>query len=130
MRFEIPDRELSWSFSPTGGPGGQHANRSSTRVELRFDVRTSTVFDEQLRARILAVTGDEVRIVEDRSRSQATNRKRARRRLDAVLASAAKPPPPPRRATRPTAASRRRRIEAKRHRSTTKQMRKKPGAED
>ncbi len=77
MRFDIPDSELRWRFGPSGGPGGQHANKSSTRAELSFEIETSRAFDEPMRERLVEKLGVEVRITEDGSRSQATNRKRA-----------------------------------------------------
>jgi ribosome-associated protein len=130
VAFDIPDRELTWKFSPTGGPGGQHANKSSTRVELRFDVASSVAFDDRARSRIVARVGREVRIVEDRSRSQATNRKRALRRLHAVLDGASKPDPPQRKPTRPSLAARRKRVDKKRSRGQTKSLRRSPGLDD
>ena len=130
MSFDIPDTELQWRFSPTGGPGGQHANKTSTRVELTFDVANSHAFDDRLRARLIGKVGSEVRLSEDGSRSQATNRKRALRRLQSILDAAAKPDPPPRKPTRPSRAAKRRRAEAKRRRSETKAMRRKPGNDD
>lgn len=130
VSFDIPDRELLWKFSPTGGPGGQHANKSSTRVELRFDVSSSSVFSDRMRARILSRVGEEIRIVEDRSRSQATNRKRALRRLHATLDGASKPDPPRRKATRPSRAQRRKRVDDKRSRGRTKSMRRPPDVGD
>ncbi|MCZ7533325.1 MAG: alternative ribosome rescue aminoacyl-tRNA hydrolase ArfB [Acidimicrobiia bacterium] len=126
LSFNIPDRELQWRFSPTGGPGGQHANKTSTRVELRFDVETSSAIDERSRARIVSKVGPEIRIVEDRSRSQATNRKRALRRLEAILDGAAKPDPPSRRSTKPSRSARKKRVDEKRKRSQTKLLRKPP----
>jgi ribosome-associated protein len=126
MTFDIPDRELSWKFTPTGGPGGQHANKSSTRVELRFEVAASVVFDDRTRSRIVSKVGDEIRIVEDRSRSQATNRKRALRRLHAVLDGASKPDPPQRKPTQPSRAARRKRVDDKRSRGQTKSLRRPP----
>ncbi len=130
MSFDIPDRELQWRFSPTGGPGGQHANKSSTRVELRFDVGSSVAVDDRLKARIVSRLGPVIRIIEDRSRSQATNRKRALRRLEALLDGATKPDPPERRRTKPTRAARRRRIDSKRRRSDTKFLRKGPDPDE
>lgn len=130
MAFDIPDRELSWKFSPTGGPGGQHANKSSTRVELRFDVGASSAFDERTRSRIISRLGEEIRIVEDRSRSQATNRKRALRRLHALIDGASKPDPPQRKPTRPSRSARRRRLDDKRSRGQTKSLRRSPGVDD
>lgn len=126
LSFDIPDRELRWRFSPTGGPGGQHANKTSTRVELRFDVTASTAIDDRIRTRIVSRVGGEIRIVEDRSRSQATNHSRARRRLDAILEGAAKPDAPPRRATKLPPGARQQRIDDKRRRSVTKLLRKPP----
>lgn len=133
--FDIPEGELSWRFDPSGGPGGQHANRSATRVELRFDVSVSSVFDEDTRERLLArlasrlVDGALVVTVED-TRSQARNRDIARQRLDALLTDAAAPEPPPRKPTKPSRRVRRRRAERKRARAETKRLRRKPGPED
>lgn len=126
MDFNIPASELRWRFGPSGGPGGQHANRSSTRAELTFDVEKSRAFDDAVRERIVAKIGPEVRITEDGSRSQATNRKRAVARLQAILAEASKPDPPPRRRTRPSRAARMRRLDAKAARGATKHHRRKP----
>jgi ribosome-associated protein len=130
VAFDIPDRELSWKFSPTGGPGGQHANKSSTRVELRFDVAASAAFDERTRSRIISRVGADIRILEDRSRSQATNRKRALRRLHALVDSASKPDPPQRKLTRPSRSARRMRLDDKRSRGQTKSLRRSPGVDD
>lgn len=129
-RFEIPDAEIQWRFDTSGGPGGQHANRSATRVELRFDIETSQAFDDDMRDRLIARLGREVRISESRSRSQAINRTRAIRRLHAELEDAARPGPAPRRATRPTRTAQRRRLAAKRRRSRIKQDRKPPALDD
>ncbi len=130
MRFDIPDSELRWRFDTSGGPGGQHANRSATRVELSFDVSASRAFDETTRDRLISALGPRVRIVEGGSRSQATNRKRAVRRLHAILEEAARPAPPPRRATRPSLAAHRRRLESKRARGRLKRQRARPTTED
>jgi ribosome-associated protein len=133
--FEIPEGELTWRFDPSGGPGGQHANRSATRVELRFDVAGSSVFDEATRARILdrlesRLLDGAVVVTVDETRSQARNRDLARQRLDELLEDAAAPPPPPRRPTKPSRGVRRRREQRKRARSETKRLRRKPGPED
>ncbi len=128
----IPDDELSWTFSPTGGPGGQHANRSSTRAELRFDVATSRAFDDDTRRRIVArLDGDtEMVVVADDSRSQWRNRQIARRRLAERLTEATRPDPPKRRPTKPSRSARRRPVDEKRARSRTKTLRKSPGTDD
>ena len=126
----IPSQELHWSFGTSGGPGGQHANRSNTRAELRFDLATSTVFPPATRTWMLERLGnravDGVVIVSvDESRSQWRNRSIARRRLVEWLEEAMRRPTP-RRRTRPTRASKERRLEGKRARSETKRLRRKP----
>ena len=130
MRFDIPDSELRWRFGPSGGPGGQHANKSSTRAELTFDIEDSRAFDEPMRECLLEKLGSEIRITEDGSRSQATNRKKAVRRLHAILEEAARPDPPERRRTKPSRAARRRRRDEKRARSQAKARRRKPTNDD
>jgi len=129
-RFDIPDSELQWRFDPSGGPGGQHANKSSTRADLRFNIETSRAFDDPMRKRLVDKLGSEIRITEDGSRSQATNRKRAVRRLDAVLEDAARPDPPKRRPTTPSKSARRRRLDDKRARGAKKHTRKPPTLDD
>jgi ribosome-associated protein len=126
MRFEIPDSELQWRFGPSGGPGGQHANKAATRAELTFDVAASSAFAEDVHERLMSRLGRSIRIVEDGSRSQVTNRREALRRLHAVLEDAARPPPRPRRATRPSRSARMRRLESKRARGRTKEQRRSP----
>lgn len=128
----IPAGELVWTFSPTGGPGGQHANRSSTRAELRFDVGASRAFDDETRQRVLARLATEgmVTVIVDETRSQWRNRQVARQRLADRIGSALKPEPPRRRRTRPSRAARRRRIDEKRARSRTKSLRRRPASED
>lgn len=130
MRFDIPSSELQWTFGPSGGPGGQHANKSATRAELKFNIETSRAFDDAMQQRLTERLGIEVRITEDGSRSQATNRKRAIRRLNAILEDAARPDPPKRRPTRPSRSARRRRLHDKRARSETKKARKSPTGDD
>jgi len=130
MRFEIPDSELQWRFGPSGGPGGQHANKSATRADLTFDVAASEVFEDSMRVRLINKLGSRVRITEDGSRSQSTNRKRAVRRLHARLDDAARPDPPSRRRTRPSRAARQRRLDTKRARSATKATRRPPTRDD
>lgn len=126
----VPASELEWSFSPSGGPGGQHANRSHTRAELRFDLASSQSFPPELRQRMIDRLGSRtvdgvVVISVDESRSQWRNRSIARQRLAELLAGAERTPRP-RRPTKPTRASRRRRVEGKRARSEVKRMRRRP----
>jgi ribosome-associated protein len=130
----ISDDELHWTFSPSGGPGGQHANRSNTRAELRFDPAASSSIPDNLRHRMLEalenrLVGSVVVVAVDDSRSQWRNRQIARKRLAELLSDAARPPAPPRRRTKPSRAARRRRLESKRRRSETKRLRRRPGAD-
>jgi ribosome-associated protein len=125
----VPRRELEVSFSPSGGPGGQHANRSNTRVELRFDVAGSTAFGPGQRSRVIERLGNEIRIVADDERSQLRNRSLAERRLVEKL-QAALHVEPPRRPTKPTKASKRRRVEGKQRRGEIKRARARPTSDD
>jgi ribosome-associated protein len=126
----IPLDELEWRFSGPGGPGGQHANTSNTRVEVRFDVEGSPSLTPSQRARLLDRFGPVVRVVAADTRSQARNRELALSRLRERLADALRTPRA-RRATAPTRAARRRRIEAKRRRGDLKRQRRmRPGTED
>ena len=70
----IPRNELQVSFSTSGGPGGQHANRSHTRVELRLDLEASSAFGPVQRQRVIDRLGPEIRVVVDEERSQTRNR--------------------------------------------------------
>jgi len=117
------------SFSPSGGPGGQHANRSHTRVELRLDLESSSAFGPVQRQRVIDRLGPELRIVVDDERSQTRNRALAEQRLVERLREALHVDPP-RRATKPTRASKERRIADKQRRAQVKQSRRKPGASD
>jgi ribosome-associated protein len=121
----IPLAELTWRFSRSGGPGGQHANTSDTRVEVRFDVAASPSLGPRQRARLLERLGDEVRVVASDERSQARNRDLALERLAARLAEALRVEAP-RRPTRPSKASVRRRLDDKRRQSERKAERRRP----
>jgi ribosome-associated protein len=121
----VPRAELDVQFTRSGGPGGQHANKTSTRVELSFDVATSTAFSEAQRALVVSRLGPVVRVVADDERSQLRNRALAEQRLAAKLAAALHVDRP-RRATRPSRAAVDRRIAAKKRRSDTKSTRRRP----
>ncbi len=82
----IPLDELEWRFSASGGPGGQHANTSNTKAEVRFDVAASPSLGPRQRARLLERLGPVVRVVASDERSQARNRELAMQRLAARLA--------------------------------------------
>ena len=134
QEISIAGDELLWTFSPSGGPGGQHANKSNTRAELRFDLATSQAIPDALRGRMLAtlenrIVGGVVLVTVDDSRSQWRNRQMARKRLAELLAAAARPPAPPRRKTKPSRAARQRRLDAKRRRGQTKRLRNRPGSD-
>lgn len=119
----IPADELVESFSRSGGPGGQHANKVSTRVEIRFDIAGSKVLGERQRERLVAAFGPEVRVVVDEERSQIRNRMIARERLAGRIRSALAPVKT-RRPTRRTRGSQIRRLEAKRRRGQLKAQRR------
>lgn len=127
-RYEIPEHELDETFETSGGPGGQHANRSSTAVRLRFPVLTSSL-PEDVRHALVEKLGEQVEITAADSRSQFRNRAIARKRLAEKLEEALVPEAP-RRPTRPTRASRRRRLAAKRARSEKKRLRRRPDPEE
>jgi ribosome-associated protein len=114
----VPARALSWRFSRSGGPGGQHVNTSDTRVELVSDL-THLAGPEEVVARVRERLGDEVRVVAASERSQRANREEATRRLLRRIEAASRAPRP-RRATRPTASSVEARLEEKRRRSRRK----------
>lgn len=121
----IPLAELTWRFSRSGGPGGQHANTSDTRVEVRFDVAGSPSLGPRQRARLRERLGDELWVAASDERSQARNRDLALRRLADRLAQELRVDPP-RRATKPTKASVNRRLQDKRRRATRKADRRRP----
>lgn len=125
----IPRHELQVSFSASGGPGGQHANKSATRVELRLDLEHSTAFGPGQRRRVIERLGPEIRVVVDDERSQLRNRQLAEERLVARLQSALHIDPP-RRPTKPTKGSKRRRLDAKSRRSEVKRQRRRPRSDD
>jgi ribosome-associated protein len=121
----IPLGEIDVRFSASGGPGGQHANKAATRVELTFDVAGSPSIAERHRARIVERLGPVVRVVVDEHRSQSRNRALAYERLRARLSSALHVEPP-RRATKPSRRAKERRLQAKKQRSQTKAHRRRP----
>jgi len=133
--LRIPLAELSFRFSHSSGPGGQHVQKTSTRVELLFDVANSATLSEAQRARILErLTGyidstGLLHLVVQTERSQLRNREEALGRFRALLRQALKRRKP-RRPTRPTAASRERRLHAKERRRQIKQWRGRVQDED
>lgn len=122
----IPDGELTWRFSRSSGPGGQHVNTTDTRVQLSFDLAGSDVFPAELQQRMLARLGDDVMVVADEHRSQLRNRRAAEDRLAELLEEAMRPPPPARRATKPSRRAKQRRLDQKKQRGETKRLRGRP----
>jgi ribosome-associated protein len=124
----IPRAELSFRASRAGGPGGQHVNTSSTRVELVWNVESSPSLNDAQRARIQDKLANrinaagELLLAEGGSRSQHQNREAVVERLRDLLTEALHIPKP-RRKTRPTRASKERRLQSKKHRSEVKKMR-------
>jgi ribosome-associated protein len=121
----IPVSEIELRFSRSSGPGGQHAQKTETRVEATFDVEASSGLSEAQKARVLRRAGPVIRVVAQDERSQARNRELAVERLVASLREALKVERR-RRPTKPTAASRERRLDEKRRRGQVKQLRRPP----
>ncbi len=134
-RFLPPEAELSERFILTGGPGGQHVNRTETGVQLSYDVAASDFLDPASKVRLARLAGrrmdsDGVLTIEAKShRSQRRNREDARTRL-AELIEQASHAPRRRIPTRPTRTAKRKRLEAKRQRGQIKRGRGKPDPTD
>lgn len=130
--LSIPAEELQFSVSRSGGPGGQHVNKTSSRVLLRFDVDGSESLSERQKSRLRSCLATRInregvlRVVCGRHRSQAANRREALARF-AELVRAALRPPRKRVATKVPNRTRRRRLEQKRRRSEVKRRRRAPG---
>jgi ribosome-associated protein len=129
--LSLPAAELQFRFSTGGGPGGQHVNKTATRVTLLFDVANSPSLDEETRARLLNRLGTRLdrrgmlHIDVHDSRSQWQNRETAIARMQSVLAEALVEQPP-RRPTRPSRQARETRLEEKRRRGDIKKERQQP----
>jgi ribosome-associated protein len=131
----IPATELKEQTSLSGGPGGQHANKTESRVTLSWNLVQSEALGPGLKARLtsrlasrLTLDG-EVQVHVDTHRSQHRNREEARERLAGLLIDALKVDKP-RRKTKPSRRSKERRLEGKRQRAQTKQGRKRPSDSD
>ncbi|WGL51352.1 alternative ribosome rescue aminoacyl-tRNA hydrolase ArfB [Nocardioides sp. BP30] len=122
----IPDSDLSWRFSRSSGPGGQHVNTTDTRVQLSFDLAGSAAFPDRLKERLLARLGGEVVVVASEQRSQLRNRRAAEERLARILEEAMRPPQAARVPTKPSKGSQQRRINHKKRRSEIKRLRGRP----
>lgn len=126
----IPDREISFRFSRSSGPGGQNVNRRETQVELIFDVAGSPSLGPRQRARAmerLATRLDasgKLHIVASEARTQGQNREIALDRFRSLMLAALAPDPPKRKATRPGRKATERRLNSKRRRSLQKRERR------
>jgi ribosome-associated protein len=124
----LPVSEIEMRVSRSSGPGGQHAQKSSTRVEASFDVGASSALTETQKRRVVARAGPVLRAVAQDERSQSRNRELAVERLVGKLREALAVPRR-RMPTKPTSAARQRRLEDKRRRARTKALRRPPGRE-
>ncbi len=134
-QLAIPLSELGFRFSRSGGPGGQHVNRTATRVELLFDVAHSPSLTEEQRQRLLKRLAGRIdsegilRVAAQSERSQLRNRQEATERLQTLLRQALHIPKRRRRSKVPRWA-RERRLAQKRRRSETKRYRRKVRGDD
>jgi ribosome-associated protein len=119
----LPLSEVDFQFSRSSGPGGQHAQKSETRVVAVFDVEASSALTETQKRRVVAKAGPVLRAVAQDERSRTRNRELALERLVAALREALRVERK-RKPTKPTAASRERRLEKKKRRSHTKRLRR------
>ena len=119
----LPLAEIVLRTSRSSGPGGQHAQKSETRVEAVFDVEASTALSDVQKRRVVAKAGPVLRAVAQDERSQLRNRELAIDRLVARLAEALKVERK-RVATKPSRAAREQRLVAKKRRSETKRLRR------
>jgi ribosome-associated protein len=124
-RLTIPSDEVVLRVTTSGGPGGQHANRSLTRVVATFDVEASAVLSNADRVLLMETIGSVVRTSASRFRSQGQNRSAALEQLTEKIAVALTRAPP-RRATIPTKGSKIRRVDEKKARGRVKQQRRRP----
>jgi ribosome-associated protein len=127
-RVRIPGDELTERFSRSSGPGGQGVNTTDSRVELVWDLGSSSlpadVLDRLRRRLGSRLSGDELIVAASERRSQLRNREAARERMTQLVRGALGPPPPPRRPTRPSRGATERRLESKRRRAETKRRRR------
>lgn len=135
MPAPIPPSEFTFRATKAGGPGGQHVNTSSTRVELWWNPAGSRALSSDELARVLRALGHRLdaegwlRVVSAATRSQLRNREAAEERLQKLVA-AALVPPRPRKKTRPPRAAAEHRLEQKKLRSATKAKRRPPPTDD
>ena len=124
----LPEAELMWRFSRSGGPGGQHVNTSDSQVELRFDLAATEALPEVWKQRALErlagrLVDGVLTVRSSEHRSQWRNRETAAVRMASLLAEATAPPPKPRRPTRVPRGINERRLQQKKQRAQTKRGR-------
>jgi len=133
--FHLPLSELDYLASRSGGPGGQHVNTSSTRIELWWDLANSPSLDPERRELLLRRlasrldSAGRLRLVSSGTRSQLRNKEAATERLQTLLAEAMVPPKK-RKRTKPSKAAKAARLEGKRRRAATKERRRAPLPDD
>jgi ribosome-associated protein len=125
-RLAIPVEEIDFRYSRSSGPGGQHAQKTETRVEAVFDVDVSQTLSDSQKQRLRRKAGPVIRAVAQDERSRMQNRELALERLAAAI-RAGLHVERKRRPTKPTAAARERRLEGKKRRGRTKRLRRPPG---
>jgi ribosome-associated protein len=130
----VPEHELSWRFSRSGGPGGQSVNTADSRVELSLDVAQTSALSPLLRQRALNRLADRlvdevITVTASEHRSQLRNREAAMTRMAELLRTAIAPPATPRKRTRPSKAAKERRITEKKRRGEIKRLRR-PSPDD
>lgn len=135
MKFTIPSEELQFRATRSGGPGGQHVNTSSTRVEVRWNIAASPSLSDRQRERLLQRLPTRIdrhgvlRVVAAARRSQHQNRQAALERLQ-DLVDRALAEPRPRKKTKPSRAARRARLDAKHHQGAKKRDRRRVEPDD
>ncbi|MGP9838426.1 alternative ribosome rescue aminoacyl-tRNA hydrolase ArfB [Arthrobacter sp. 179] len=130
----IPAPELGWRFSRASGPGGQHVNKTDSRVELFWNIDDSTTVNEEQRELLLDRLGSRlvagaITVTSSEQRSQRRNRETAVEKLAQLIREGLAPAGPQRRPTKPTRGSKRRHRAAKIQRSDVKAQRRRPSAE-
>ena len=130
----IPASELSWRFSRSSGPGGQHVNTSDSRASVSWNIAASAVLSDSQRQLLLTrlqrrLIDGVVTVTASEQRSQLRNREMALTRLAGLVADGLAPEAAKRRKTKPTRGSNYRRLDAKKQRAATKQQRRRPPAD-